>query len=398
MSPEVFRKRIAGLQERLKARGLSGAFLFYSRDIYYYTGTAQPSYLAVRPDEARLFVRRGWEFASRETNLPEGCMVREGSLERICREMFPGGGGGERIGTELDLLPVLQARGLAEALNGRDLADVSPAVLEQRAIKDPAEIKAIRRACDVVHAGHLALVRDMRAGMSELEVSAIVEDAQRRAGHDGATFQRMVDIAVGRGAVASGPNLTRTSGVVYTITGVGMGSATPLGASRRAIGEGDLVVVDIPACVDGYHADQSRTYAVGRFPARAVDLFGRLRDVADHLVDNLVPGITAGEAYALAHDQAARLGLAESFLAFASQPQAHFIGHGVGLEINEPPVLARGRDAVLAPGMVLAVEMHAMEANGPTVKLEDMVLVGPEGGAEMLSQSPRELTLLASGG
>lgn len=388
MSPD---KRIQDLQHAIRLRGLAGAVLFYSRDIFYYAGTAQPCYLVVLPSDYRLFVRRGWEFACRETFLPEGRIVREGNLASISRQMFPGTG--EKIGAELDMLPVLQQRAISDALNNRELVDISPDILDQRMIKERSEIDKIRKACAVVHMGHLALMRGMRMGMSELEVAALVEDAHRRAGHEGMSFQRLVDFVVARGALTSGPNLRNTSGAVFTISGVGLSPAIPSGASRRVLEHGDLLMIDIPTCVEGYHADQSRTYAIGQYPDRSIELAHRLRDVADHLIHNLVPGITAGDAFSIAQDRASELGLEDSFLNFASQPKAHFVGHGVGLEINEPPILARNRSTPLAAGMVVAVEMHVMESDGLTVKLEDTVHIGSNG-AEILTLSPRELSLL----
>ncbi|RJP52910.1 MAG: aminopeptidase P family protein [Anaerolineaceae bacterium] len=382
--------RIGQLQQVLQYRGLAGAILFYSRDIFYYTGTAQPAYLVVLPHEHRLFVRRGFEFARRECGLEAERMEAESSIHRICQEMFPGPGAGEKVGTELDLFPVAQSRILSSALGERELVDVSSDILEQRMIKDPEEIESIRKACAVVHAGHLAAVACLKAGMSELELAAHVENAQRLAGHEGIFFMRQPDFVMSRGPVASGPNLRRTSGTIYTITGVGLGSAVPAGPSQRRMEQGDLVMVDIPACVDGYHADQSRMYAVGRIAQEALDLFHRLREVSDFLIEAISPGMTTGEAFALTEARASELGLGQAFMGFESQANAHFVGHGIGLEVNEPPLISRDGDVRLRPGMVLAVEMHVMVPGGLTVKLEDTVHLTHEG-VQILTLSPREL-------
>ncbi|MBI2525369.1 MAG: aminopeptidase P family protein, partial [Candidatus Rokubacteria bacterium] len=244
-----FAKRIGDLQETIRQRRLAGAVLFYSRDVYYYTGTAQPSYLVVRPDDYVLFVLRGHDFARRESGLAAERIVAEGNLKTIGARMFLGRGAGEKVGTELDMLTVTQSRALARALGDRELVDISPDVLARRSIKCAEEIDRIRKACDAVHAGHLALVSYLRPGMSELELAARVENAHRLAGHDGMFFMRMPDFVMGREPLASGPNLRRTSGAVYTITGTGLSAAVPAGASRRIMAAGDLVVVDIPTCV-----------------------------------------------------------------------------------------------------------------------------------------------------
>jgi Xaa-Pro dipeptidase len=115
--------------------------------------------------------------------------------------------------------------------------------------------------------------------------------------------------------------------------------------------------------------------------------------VADHLLANLRPGMTSGQAFALAQAQAVALGLGEAFMAFASGAKAHFVGHGVGLELNEPPLLAQNSATVLKEGMVLALEMHVMEPDGLTLKLEDTVHLTARG-TQPLTLSPRELTVV----
>jgi Xaa-Pro aminopeptidase len=389
----TLRDRIVRLQDIIRERGLVAAVLTYSRDIFYYTDTAQPGFLVVRPDDAMLFVRRGLEFAREEVNLPDECVVQEGSFRTICERMFSGPGAGERVGTELDVVSVLQGQKMRLALGDRELVDLSPDILRQRMIKDAAEIVYMRKACAAVQEGHLAAVANLRAGMSELELAAHVEFGQRLAGHDGVFFMRMADFAMSRGPVASGPNLRRTTGAVYTITGTGVSSAVPGGPSNRIMNEGDLVVVDIPACYNGYHSDQSRTYAVGHAPERAIELFTHLRNVADHLISHLRPGMTTGDAFDLTVARADEEGIGEIFRRFEHQPQAAFVAHGVGLELNEPPVLSPDGIVSLHPGMTLAIEMHVMEPEGLTVKLEDTVHLTP-GGAEILTLSPRELIVV----
>jgi len=388
-----FELRINLLQEAIRERHLTGAILFYSRDIYYYTGTSQPSYLVVLPGDYRLFVRRGYDLALRESGLEAGRIREERNPQAIMALMFPGPGTGEQVGTELDMLTVPHARSLSRALGGRQLVDISTEVLQQRMVKDAEEIDSISRACAAIHAGHLAAVSGLRAGLSELELAALVENAQRLAGHEGCFFMRATDFVMSRGPLASGPNLRHTSGTLFTLSGAGLSRAVSTGPSRRLIEPGDLVLVDIPACVAGYHGDQSRTYAVGAAPGKAADLFWSLREVADHLISSLRPGLTAGEAFALAQARALELGLEESFMAFASKVKAHFVGHGIGLELNEPPLLARQGDTVLKEGMVLAIEMHVMESDGLTMKLEDTVHLTAHG-AQLLTLSPRELPVV----
>ncbi len=199
-------ERIHCLQDILKENEWAGAVLFHSRDIVYYANTAQPSYLVIRPDEYMLFVRRGYEIAVGESWLDAGRIVDERSLGKIIQTMFPGPAfPGEQIGTEMDLLTFLQAGALNRALNGRKLCDISPHVLRQRMIKEESEVQSIRKACLAVHSGHLAAVSALRPGISELELAAAVENAQRIAGHEGCFFLRSSDFVMSRGPLGLRP-------------------------------------------------------------------------------------------------------------------------------------------------------------------------------------------------
>lgn len=381
------------LQEKISERGLTGAIVFFSRDVYYYSGTAQPAYLVILPDDYRLFVRRGYEIARQESGYEKERVVNGGSLKVVARQMFSGAGRGARIGTETDVLTVSQARSMSQALGVSDFVDISGEILEQRGVKDEQEVASIRKACSAVHAGHLAVMSCLGAGLSELELAAAVENAQRLAGHEGCFFLRAPDFVMSRGPLASGRNLRQTSGTLFTLSGTGLSRAVPTGASRRVMTDGEMVLVDIPACIEGYHADQSRTYAVAHVQQRSLDLFDCLREVADYLIGNLRSGMRCGEAFALATSRAAEVGIGDSFMNFDSGAKAHFIGHGVGLELNEPPLLARGSETVLKDGMVLALELHLMEQEGFALKLEDTLHIAPNG-VEILTPSPRELMVV----
>ena len=193
-----------------------------------------------------------------------------------------------------------------------------------------------------------------------------------------------------RGPITSGENLFRISGVVYTITGVGLSPAVPAGPSRRKIKPGDIVIVDIPTLVNGYHADQTRTYCVGKAPPEIHSLYDDLRAIADHLIEIIRPGITCNEVYRLAVEKAAALGRQGQFQHFGGGKRSRLIGHGIGLELNEPPIPSEYDTSPLGDGFVIALDMHMLDESMGVVKLEDMILI-KEAGNEILTPTPREL-------
>lgn len=123
------RQRLNHLQDVLPECGLAGAILFHSRDLFYYSGTAQPALLLVRPDDFSLFIRRGFETARRETFLESEKVVTGKDLPSILSLMFPGAGTRERVGTEMDLISLSVANQFKQALGERELVDISDEIL-----------------------------------------------------------------------------------------------------------------------------------------------------------------------------------------------------------------------------------------------------------------------------
>lgn len=381
--------RMARLQEALATQGMDSALLIYSRDIFYYTGTAQPSLLAVTPQDYRLFVKSGFDFARREAFIDPQKLIEERRLETVYEHFFAALSPG-CLATELDIMTVKQARQFEKLFQGFEMVDLSPTILLQRGQKDSQEVENIRRASAAVHAGHEAVLANLREGISELELAACVENAHRLAGHEGDFFFRVPDFFMSRGPISSGPNLGRFSGVVYSVTGVGLSAAMPVGPSRRIIQKGDLVVIDIPSMIQGYHTDQSRTYCLGPAPEEIKVLYASLKAVADDTITKIRPGVKCSDIYHGAVTKAEQLGIGDAFLSFGNGKRSILIGHGIGLEVNEPPIISSYNHQTIRQGAVMALEMHAVRKGRGVIKLEDTLCVGPEGN-ELLTITPRDL-------
>ena len=383
--------RINNLQKKLGEQDLAGALIFYSRDVFYYTGTAQPAYLVVLPDDYRLFIRSGYDFACNDVFVDKKKVEEERRLDNIFNKISDGlGKGARRIGTELDVLTVEQFGQFKKAFHNYDLLNISPVVLEQRKTKDPGEIEKIRKACNAIHRGHEAVLASLKEGITELELAAAVENAHRLAGHEGIFFIRQPDFFMSRGPISSGENLFKTSGVVYTITGVGLSPSVPAGPSQRKLSKGDLVMVDIPVIVEGYHADQTRTYCLGKANEKSTSMYVDLKTIADHLIANMKTGMRCNEIYRMAVEKASSLGREGQFQGFGGGKRSRLIGHGIGLELNEPPIPSEYDKSPIEDGYVIALDMHMLDESIGVVKLEDMILIRKEGN-EILTRSDRGL-------
>ena len=152
-----------------------------------------------------------------------------------------------------------------------------------------------------------------------------------------------------------------------------------------------MIVVDIPTYYQGYHCDQSRTYVVGKAPEACRSIYQGVKEIADRMIKVLKPGIRCDHAYETALGFAAELNLEPFFMRLGrDRKKVPFIGHGVGLELNEPPMLGQNSDETIEEGMIFALEMEMTHGPGEVVKLEDTLLMTSEG-AELLTLTPRDL-------
>ena len=376
------RRRIEGLQRALQAAGLEGAFLAHSRSLFYYAGFALPANLWVPArGEPVVLTRRVHALAAGA--VAEGLEVVAApgfaDLRRVLEERGLAPRPGQRVGAELDVLPAGLVDRLRQALAGVEVGDVSPLILRQRAVKDPEEVEAIQRAAQAWEAAHQAVLGTLRPGVGEHELAAAIEHAFRARGGMGQVWFRRWDAALpGGGEIAGGPRAWVVSGHAMTVTGVGLSAALPWGASRFPVEKGELVVVDYGVCIDGYHADIARTYCLGRPSSQQADLWMRLQELHEAVVAELGPGVPARDVYRRAARLAERTGLGRYFMG-VEPDRGTYIGHGIGLEIDEWPLLAEGSEAVLEPGMVVTIEPKFMVPGVGGVMVEDDFLLTPTG-------------------
>jgi len=385
------RKRIANLQHTMEDADVDAVLLSYSRSTLYYAGTTQPSILVITPEDYHLTVIRGMEWAMNETWLKSE-KISPGNGYRDVKERLTGWKIEKgRLGLELDILPTGQYLQLLKLFSPLSIVDISKLILEQRKIKDVEEVEHTREACRIVHCGHQRILDVLREEMTELELSSEIEDAHRKAGHEGQYFIRQFDFFMGRGPVCSGANLSRIAGKVASISGVGLSPSIPMGASSKKIKKGETIVVDIPTHYRGYHADQSRTYVLGKPKDICRSMYDGMKEIADRIIDMLRPGLSSTHLYHVACTLAENMGMSSYFMRIGSDSRkVPFIGHGVGLEVNEPPLLGKDSHEVLEEGMIITLELEMCRSLGEVVKLEDMLLISSRG-AEILTITPRDL-------
>lgn len=380
--------RIARLQTALVAEGLDGALLHGTTNLFYFSGTAQQGHLWV-PAAGRpiLLVRRVLERARRESELER--IEPLISLRELGRHL----GGAARLGMELDLLPVTQFNLYQKYLPDRSVTDVGPLVRQLRAIKSAYEVDQIRRSAQVADATYTAVKAALKAGMTELELSVIAEATERRAGTQGHIRWHSVNgfecppmlVLAGESALAF--SLSDTP-----FAGEGLTPAAPYGAGHRVIHPGMPVCVDYPTAVNGYLHDQTRTLAIGGLDEELTRAHAICRQILSMIETEARPGVTGEQLWERSIAIARQAGLEEHFMGYG-ESRVRFIGHGVGLELDELPVLAPRQTQPLEVGNVIAVEPKFFFPGKGAVGLENTYLVTPSGAAK-LSLSSDELVVV----
>lgn len=381
--------RRAKVQAGLQRDGIDLALIVQSVDLYYLTGTIQQGHLLLPARGEPLFlVRRNLERARVESALGRIEPMRGlGDLPNALEQFgIPVSG---VLGLELDVLPVSLFRRYESTFPQASFVDCSPAIREARTVKTALEVDFIRQAGRQVEIIYQEAARILGAGISEIEVAAELEAVARKAGHHGFVRFRAFNQELYHGHLISGPDSSVGSHVDTPLAGRGLTPAVAQGAGWRVINRGEPVVMDLSGGVNGYLSDQTRVFVVGGLAPELVQAYRACRVIQDQVVARLLPGASCGELYQTAVDLAGRLGYARVFMG-ASPNQVSFVGHGVGLEIDEPPYIARGSHQVLEVGNVVAIEPKLVFPGVGAVGVENTWLVR-EQGPERLTFTTEEI-------
>jgi len=377
--------RVARFQEALRAAELDGALVLQETDLVYLAGTGQSAHLIVPAEgEPALFVRKTLERAREESPLARVEPLR--SLRELPAALASCGLEGGLLGLELDVLPAAAYLGYARRLDGFELADCSLPLRRVRAVKTTWELERIHVAAEQL--SHVAewMARHARPGMTELELAAELERELRLAGHQGPIRFRAFNNELFYGSVLAGPSGAVPGSTETPIVGPGPNVAVSKGASARPIEEGEPILIDFAGAHEGYLADQTRTFSLGPLPRYLEEPYEAAREIMHRVAAEARPGVTGADLYEKAMELA---GDREGFMGWGDE-RVSFIGHGIGLEIDELPLLARGWDEPLEAGMVFALEPKFVFPEVGAVGIENSYLVTGDG-VERLTSAPEDL-------
>ncbi|MDE6535603.1 MAG: Xaa-Pro peptidase family protein [Muribaculaceae bacterium] len=372
LKPEEQQRRIDGL--RLD----SPALITDNANLFYLTGRVFCGYLFLEPGNApRYFVKRPSELRGDGITLirkPE-----EIGLTCPC------------LGLELDSLSYSAVMRLKTALNADDIVNVSPKIMLGRAVKTPHEQQLLRED-GLRHAAVYSRIPALfREGMTDIELQAEIERVDRLEGCLGQFRVNGPDMEIHMGNVITGRNADTPSPYDFAMGGAGLSPSLPVGASGEEIKPGQAVMIDMNGNFNGYMTDMTRTFACGRLPEKALRAHQCSIDICHALAALAKPGVECKVLYEKAKEIAGDAGLEDCFM--GHKYHAGFVGHGVGIQINELPVLAPRSKSVMEEGNVIAIEPKFVIEGVGAVGIENTYICRPDG-LECITPAPEGLTQL----
>lgn len=386
LPPQEVLLRIGRLRGAAVAAGRTGALLIADNAmLYYLTGRVYSGWAFIPVDEnvnPLWFVRRPVELTGTdvvEVRKPEEIPSR---LEALGISLP------EAVGLEMDALPYSTITRLQAVFPAAESYTASPIVASARSVKTPLEISMMERSGVIHTAVYHKIPSLFSPGMTDFELDVAIEHLSRLEGCLGQFRIAGKSMEFFMGNVLTGENADAPSPYDFALGGKGMDPSLPVGASGEEIKPGTTVSVDVNGDYTGYMTDMTRVFSYGDIPSEAKAAHECSLAIHREFRRMAVPGTKASDIYEMAARIAREAGFERYFM--GHRQKAGFCGHGVGIEINETPVIApRSRD-ILQAGNAIAMEPKFVIPHVGAVGIENTYIVTPEG-ARCITNAPEEI-------
>jgi Xaa-Pro dipeptidase len=301
----------------------------------------------------------------------------------------------QRIGMELDVVPVNFFERYRKVYPNAEYLDATPLIRLVRMIKSHYEIHLMKDAADQVHRVWQRAAEIIREGATDLEIAAELEYSARKDGHQGLVRMRGFNSELFYAQIFSGTDSAVPSYSDTPLGGLGLNPSFGQGAGLKRIERNEPIVIDFAGCVDGYLVDQTRVFAVGGISDRLKRCYEDMLAVQCLMTKIALPGVSWGGIYDECLAMAVEMGYADNFMG-SKGSQVSFIGHGVGIEIDEYPFIARGfKDMTLEVGMAFAFEPKVVFPGEGAIGIENTFYISNDG-LKQLTYSSEELVVLTA--
>ena len=376
----IFRRQ--RVQETVRKAGMDGIMLTTDTNIYYLSGRVFSGYYYLPAgNEPVSFVKRPLDFSGERTFI-----IRK--PEQI-PELFASNGWPlpQKILLETDELSYNEGLRLQNIFHFREIGNATPCMRQIRMLKTAWEIGQTRLSAKC-HNALFARIRDcFRPGMTDLQFQAAIEYQMRLLGSRG-VFRTFGFNHIFMGSVLAGENAEKPAPFDFALGGAGQTAYCPVGANGTLLREGMAIMVDMAGNFTDYLSDMTRVFSLGALPEIALRAHSVALEIQEAFEATVKPGVACADLYNKAYALVEKAGLTGYFM--GTKQQAKFIGHGIGLEINEPPVFTPRSKEILAPHMIFALEPKFVIPQVGAVGVENSYLV-TETGIEKLTCFDEEI-------
>jgi Xaa-Pro dipeptidase len=385
---EIHRRK-AAIQTELQENGMDGLFIVQRVDLFYFSGTAQNGFLYMPAEgEPLLCIKKYMPRAQRESPLEN--IVEIGSINDVpglISDFF--GKLPRTLGLEFDVLPVRDFNFYRGRLRVEDYVDGSHLIQKVRMIKSPWEIEQMERTAELSKKTFEYMRKTIRPGFTEMEFAGMFETFARRLGHGAKMRVRDYQTEGYPWHILSGKSGGMVGLLDSPASGEGTSIAFPCGAGNKLLAAQEPIMIDFTSVLNGYHLDETRMFAIEAMPEKAMGASQATIHIHDAVLERVKPGITMGELFEISASEAKSLGYEEQYLGPPGY-KVTFIGHGLGLELIEPPIIAKGWEDPLVPGMTFALEPKMVFKDEFAAGIESVVLV-TDSGCRLISKVPVEI-------
>jgi Xaa-Pro aminopeptidase len=371
-------QRLDKLKNQLEENSVGAALIVQRADLFYFTGSIQEAHLYVPvDDDPILMVFKSLERAIAESSLSRIVPLKSPRAVPEILEQYnyvlP-----QTIGLELDVLPTNLYFSYQQLFEGKDLVDISHQIRLVRTIKSPYEIEIMRRAANLSDQVAARIPELLHEGITELELAGQVEAEARKRGHQGIVRMRLWGSEMFFGHLMAGAAGAVPSFLASPTGGIGASPAVAQGASFRPIQRHEPLVVDYVFALNGYYSDHARIFSIGDLPDDLMAAHAAMLEVQDLIKKEAQPGVQCGAIFEMALERTRQFGY-EKYFQGADSERVRFVGHGVGVELDEYPFLAAGQKMALQEGMTLALEPKLIFPQKGVVGIENTHVVTAKG-------------------
>jgi Xaa-Pro dipeptidase len=384
--------RIKKFQRHLSRLAVDGALILQNTDLYYFSGTIQQSHLYIPAHGSPLLmVRKNLDRARKES--PLETIVPFGSPKQLMALIRENGLTQPSVlGMELDVLPTNNYMYYRKRFPELVIQDVSSIIRLIRAVKSEYELDLIRQAAAFSDQVAHSLPEIIQEDMTEIELAGRVEAVARKMGHQGIVRMRLFGSEIFYGHLMTGAAAAVSSYMASPTGGAAINAAVAQGPSFKKIKPNEPILLDYVFAWKGYISDHTRIFTIGQLPEDLIDAHGCMLALQDRIKEMAKPGTVAGDLYQAAVEMAEQQGLKKYFMG-TGDDRIRFIGHGVGLELDEFPFIAAGQKMKLEKGMVIAIEPKLIFPGKGVVGIENTHVV-TDHGLEQLTQAPQEIVVI----